>query len=510
MYLRPHTTQGTRGEEDEVCLSDFCLLRTRVPLIVMSSSPLRLLLLLVLLGLYLSPVSSKRVSISLTRHNTVNELLSGASYETLVAAMAAKGGDGDGEEKEGDDEVDKEGDTAYLWNYNSLFYSGQITLGTPGVDFNVIFDTGSADMWVIDERVKGEHKKYHNYYNATLSSTSKARAGKFEITYVGTEGHDRTKGGFSNDVVKVAGLKARGTFGVVTSYPAQDFDRKSEPMDGIFGLGYVPSSNTSLFMDILVESGAIEERVVSFHLTQEQNAEGSEMILGRRDESFTDSGMFYVDVYPSPTLVQQATVLYGVSVGNTYVNAYTQALAVVDTGTSFIGVPAGNTVAVDTTWDNMVAAIQSARSDCAPMAEAGGMIICDSARGVASLPVLYFQFMDVDGNSRSISLLGSDYAYETGDIVMLYLFPVGMSTWLLGDTFISTCGEVVYDMDAMTIGLGVPDMLLVTWTSLVITVAVWVLVLAAGFWYAKRRLVQENGGPLLQGLGNRSGGHMLG
>eukprot|EP01032_Pedospumella_encystans_P022733 gene22733-25751_t len=67
-------------------------------------------------------------------------------------------------------------------DYENSQYYGQIALGTPNQKFNVIFDTGSSDLWVASSNCDsscGRHAKY----NSAKSSTYIANGTSFDITY---------------------------------------------------------------------------------------------------------------------------------------------------------------------------------------------------------------------------------------------------------------------------------------------------------------------------------------
>ncbi|KAF8382642.1 hypothetical protein PRIPAC_71784, partial [Pristionchus pacificus] len=86
-------------------------------------------------------------------------------------------------------------------DYDDAEYVGNITIGTPGQTFEVILDTGSANLWVPDKTCSGGTgnpcaKK--SKFDSTKSSTYAANGKAWTITY----GTGNAKGFLGQDTVK--------------------------------------------------------------------------------------------------------------------------------------------------------------------------------------------------------------------------------------------------------------------------------------------------------------------
>ncbi|GAA6024902.1 hypothetical protein JCM10207_000281 [Rhodosporidiobolus poonsookiae] len=70
-----------------------------------------------------------------------------------------------------------------IYNYgNDLLWAGQVGVGTPAQEFNIMFDTGSSDFWIPSADVTCMGCS-GNRYDPTLSTTSKRKNGHFAIAY---------------------------------------------------------------------------------------------------------------------------------------------------------------------------------------------------------------------------------------------------------------------------------------------------------------------------------------
>lgn len=160
--------------------------------------------------------------------------------------------------------TDQNGDTEW---------TGTISIGTPGTEFLIDFDTGSSDLWVPSAACSSSICEPKHKYDPTASSTSQLQNGTFTIQY----GDKSTVSGpMYTDAVNVAGVQVTGQYLSPVTNLSSTFG--SDPIDGLLGLAFPAISNMkqSPFFNTAIAQGSVSKPSFGFKLAKND----SELYLG--------------------------------------------------------------------------------------------------------------------------------------------------------------------------------------------------------------------------------------
>lgn len=237
----------------------------------------------------------------------------------------------------GDVETLQSGESEIINDYGNAQYFGTVSIGSPPQSFQVIFDTGSSNLWV--PKVGCTHcglpfiAKKHKYDHA--KSSAYAEDGKdFEIMY----GSGSVSGYFSVDDVTLADdlvidgqrfAEVQDAGGLGMAYSLGKFD-------GILGLGFTSISidGTPTCFENLIKQNKIDQPIFAFYLGD--NGPG-ELTFGGYDSSKFVGELQYVKL-ESATYWEIA--LDGIEAGDYKKEAGDSKItAIVDSGTSLMTGP---------------------------------------------------------------------------------------------------------------------------------------------------------------------------
>lgn len=210
-------------------------------------------------------------------------------------------------------------------DFQNAQYYGEIGLGSPPQTFQVIFDTGSSNLWI-------PNKKFglHHVYDHSRSSTYHPNGSVFQIMY----GSGPVSGMLSQDSLSLGALTVADQFfaeinvtkGLGPAYAMGKFD-------GIFGLAFDSISVDHLKTPFhhLIQSGVLDAPIFSFYLG---NNHPGELTLGATDPKHYTGEISYVKV---SSATYWELDMDGVSVGDASVSGPTK--VIVDSGTSLLAGP---------------------------------------------------------------------------------------------------------------------------------------------------------------------------
>ncbi|QHO01542.1 hypothetical protein HN51_036233 [Arachis hypogaea] len=178
-----------------------------------------------------------------------------------------------------DVKTDSTPNVVYLKNYLDSQYFGEISIGSPPQYFNVVFDTGSSNLWVPSSKCIFSIPCYfHSKYKSKISSTYTEIGTSCKIPY----GHGSIYGFFSQDVVKVGDIIIKEqVFAEITKEGSLAL--LALHYDGILGLGFKDISIgeiTPVWYN-MIDQGYIYQNVFSLWLNKDPMAEiGGEIVFG--------------------------------------------------------------------------------------------------------------------------------------------------------------------------------------------------------------------------------------
>lgn len=313
-------------------------------------------------------------------------------------------------------------------DYQNSQYYGEITLGTPGQKFNVIFDTGSSDLWVAGsdcDKSCGRHAEF----NAAKSSTYQANGTKFDIMY----GSGPVSGYESVDVLNTGSINVKNQiFAEVTNAEGLGLAYKIGKFDGILGLAFpsISVNHVPTVFENMASQGLVDKNLFSFYLGTESGQKG-ELLLGGIDDNLYTGDIQYV---PLTSETYWEYKLDGLKVDGTTYGAGDK--AIMDSGTSILTGPSD----VVSKLAESMGAKKINKSEY--------MVDCSAP----NLPTFTYTL-----NGNDYTLEPTDYLIPDGDLCLLGMMGLDVPRpngplWIMGDVFMRKY-YTVFDVENQQVGI---------------------------------------------------------
>merc|ERR1711934_1106233 len=288
-------------------------------------------------------------------------------------------------------------------DYQNAQYYGPITIGTPPQKFNVIYDTGSSNLWV-PSKTAFMPLNFHSKYDSTKSSTYVKNGTSFAIRY----GSGSLTGFVSQDTVTMGGVTIKNQlFAEATKEPGLAF--KVGKFDGILGMAFQSIAVDG--MEPAWYSAVGDQKLFGVYLGGTSGV-GGEMTLGGTDSAHYTGDLTYVPV--------SRPKYWQISVDSFSIGNLSKVEGIVDTGTSLLVAPPDVVSAFGKKIGATLVAGKEWTLDCSK---------------VAGLPDL-----DIMIGGKNFPLKGSDYVLNVSGQCLLGMMGMDLSreglSLILGDVFI--------------------------------------------------------------------------
>lgn len=217
-----------------------------------------------------------------------------------------------------------------IHDYLGVQFYGAISLGTPPQEFQVIYDTGSSNLWVPAHNCSLSCL-LKTRYQPTSSSTNQPDGREFKIMY----GSGPVSGHIIGDTVTIGGFSGPQGFAGITDASGLGLAYALSKWDGICGMAWpsisVDGIEPPMFSIAKANPGFANK--FAFYLPENNNDEG-DLILGGYDPSHVDGELVRVDL---TTKTYWTVDMTSAAIGNQ--NISSAVTVIVDSGTSMMTVP---------------------------------------------------------------------------------------------------------------------------------------------------------------------------
>ncbi|KAI0629705.1 protease [Trametes polyzona] len=309
---------------------------------------------------------------------------------------------------------------------NDEYWAGPISIGTPGQNFLIDFDTGSSDLWVPSTNCTSSYCSKKDKYNAGASSTSVHKSGTFSIQY--GDG-SQVSGPVYAETVSVASVTVKNQAFSPVTIISPSFG--SEAADGILGLAFPAISNLrqSPFFNTAKSQGAVKSGVFGMKLAKS----GSELFLGGTDTSLYSGSPEYHAVTGSGFWQ-----LSSGSIVNSTHTIVSNFQTIIDSGTTIIYGPPKSVA----TFYKSIA----------------GSKVYDSQNGFYSFPCKNVpSTVGFNWGGKNWTISGANFNYgkvsatECVGAIAGQDLGLGSNTWLLGDSFMKNV-YTAFSFDSNSVG----------------------------------------------------------
>lgn len=315
---------------------------------------------------------------------------------------------------------------------DAQFY-GAVTLGTPPQSFNVIFDTGSSNLWIPAPNCT--NCGLHTKFNPAASSTFRPNGSAFAIDYASGP----VSGYLAYDTVNMAGINvANVEFALVDDASGLGPAYGIGSFDGILGMGFrtISVDNLPPVFSQMVAQGLLDAPVFEFYL--ENTGQNGELVIGGTDPAHYSGALTQI---PLTSATYWEAGLKALLLGGTPFT--TTKKVVFDTGTSLLAGPSADVA-------KMAAAVGAT-----PFINGEYLIDCGK---VNTLPNITFVFANSVGPITQFNLTGPDVVINDAGVICIWGVigldipaPAG-PLWIAGDILLRKFTSV-WDFKNLKVGL---------------------------------------------------------